>query len=77
MLNIGTRIVITSLAQSVHPAPTGTIAGFANYQSQHTGHIEPGYIVRLDKGLWTEDRFAFIDLIVVRPCNAVEEGEHE
>lgn len=74
MLNIGTRIVITSLAQGNDPGPAGTIVGFAHYQSQHTGEIEPAYCVRLDQGVWTEDRFAFIDTIIVHPCN-VEEPE--
>ena len=74
MLNIGTRIVITSLAQGDDEGPAGTVVGFANYQSQHTGEIEPAYVIRLDKGVWTEDRFAFIDCIVVHPNN-VEEPE--
>lgn len=74
MLNIGTRIVITSLAQGNDPGPAGTVVGFANYQSQHTGFIEPAYVIRLDKGVWTEDRFAFIDTIIVHYDNVEEEG---
>jgi hypothetical protein len=66
MLNIGTRVVIDPTKA------TGTVVGFANYQSAHSGYIEPAYIVRLDQGVWTEDRGAFIDTLVVHYANAEE-----
>lgn len=73
MLNIGTRVVINSLAQGNDPGPSGTVVGFGHYQSAHSGQMESAYVIRIDKGMWTEDRFAFIDTLIVHPCNVEEE----
>lgn len=74
MFNIGTRIVITSLAQGDDEGPTGTVVGYATYQSQHVGDMEPAYCIRLDQGVWAENRFAFIDTLIVHPHNVEEPG---
>ena len=53
----------------------GVVCGHGFYQSQHFSTMSPMYIIRLAKGQWTEERKAFIDIVVAHPDNVYEIGE--
>jgi len=67
MFNIGTRIKVND-----HHWITGTVVGFATYQSAHYATMHPAYCVRLDKGHWVDDNKAFIDTVLVSADRAEE-----
>ena len=71
MFKVGTKVVIENVECE------GTVVGHGFFESEHYVTLHPAYIVRLDKGLWTEDRKAFINLIVVHPDNAMEVNSDE
>jgi len=66
MFKVGTKVVIENVECE------GTVVGHGFYESAHFVTMHPAYIIRLDKGQWTEDRKAFIDTIVVHPNNVQE-----
>ena len=66
MFAIGQRVQVENL-EGVH-----TVVGHGFFQSAHYATVSPAYIIRMDRGKWTEDGNAFIDTIVVHPDNVEE-----
>lgn len=70
MFKIGERVKITSIDGVA--SNRGTICGHGFFQSEHYETLSPAYIIRLDAGVWTEDRVAFLSVLVVHPDNVEE-----
>lgn len=70
MLNVGTKVNVTIQSDKL----PGEVCGHGFFQSEHSGQMEPSYLVRLNRGMWTwqEEVEAFINVIVVH-YNNVEE----
>jgi hypothetical protein len=68
MLNIGTRVNVKIQSDAL----PGTVCGHGFCQSEHSGAMEPTYLVRIDNGFWTENHLAFINVIVVHYDNVEE-----
>jgi hypothetical protein len=66
MFQVGTKVNVLNVEGEC------TVVGHGFYQSQHYVTTSPAYIVRMDRGVWTEGHGAFIDTIVVHPDNVQE-----